>query len=463
MKCCKLRDQKSLFMKKWLLCVLLYYNVLLLLPGSTTAQVQTMAQDKPTAYLLRAGKLFDSETGEWKTGMVILVRNKKIEAVKPEKEVTDAERSDYSVVDLSSYAVLPGLIDAHTHLLYREVIHPGNTLPGLDMVKTLTMEGDAYRAIYGTARAKAYLEAGITAVQDLGNSGQFADVALRRAINEGLVPGPRMRCAGQGLSSEGGQIPGVIYKHRDLINDEYRIIKGPEDAVQAVRENITQGADVIKIYANNTPNNTMLSVEEIKAIVGEAHRFGVRVTAHATDNQAVYNAVIGGVDGIEHGYAVNDTTFWLMARKGVIFVPTDGDSVTFTRYTLLEDPEDMKAKASVMAFRRYLGLRLRAALRAGVTVAAGSDDYIDFKMPFAEPSKRTLVGYAESGVPIPQVLQFATINGSKQLNWSKEIGVLKRGYFADIIAVDGDLDKDIHAILHVHFVMKDGVVVIAGH
>lgn len=433
------------------------FGVLLLLAGAV------VAQDKPTAatsYLIKAGKLFDSETGEFKTGMVILVKDKKIEAVKPEKEVSDAERGGRTVVDLSAYAVLPGLIDCHTHLLNREVIHPGNNLPGLDMDKVLTMDGDAYRAIYGAARAKAYLEAGITAVQDLGNSGQFGDVALRRAINEGLVPGPRMRCAGPGLSSEGGQLPGVIYKHRDIINDEYRIVKGAEDAVQAVRENVTQGADVIKIYANNTPNNTMLSVEEIRAIVGEAHRYGIRVTAHATDNRAVWNAVTAGVDGIEHGYSVDDTTFQLMSRKGVMFIPTDGDSVVFVRYAQLENPSDKNAAADVMGFRRYLGNRLRAALRAGVTVAAGSDDYVDFQLPFAEPSKRTLVGYVESGVAIPKVLQFATINASKQLNWSKEIGILKQGYFADIVAVDAGVDKDINAILKVHFVMKGGAVVV---
>lgn len=235
--------------------------------------------------LIKAGKMFNSETGVFENSMTIFVLGNKIQNVKPYKEVSANDTVGVEVIDLSAFAVLPGLIDAHTHLLYKETLIPGNTFSGLDLMKTVTMEGDAYRAIYGSVRAKAYLEAGITSVQDLGNSGQYADMALRKAINEGLVDGPRMRCAGRGISSEGGQIPDVIYKHRDIIDDEYRIVKGADDAMQAVRENVTQGADVIKIYSNNTPNVTALSVVEIQAIVKEAHRYGIRVTAHATDNQ----------------------------------------------------------------------------------------------------------------------------------------------------------------------------------
>jgi imidazolonepropionase-like amidohydrolase len=269
-----------------------------------------------------------------------------------------------------------------------------------------------------------------------------------------------MRCAGPGLSTEGGQMPGLLYKHRDIINDEYRIVKGVDDAKQAVRENITQGADVIKIYSNNTPNNTRLSVEEIKAIVQEAHRYGIRVTAHSTDNNAVYNAVLGGVDGIEHGYQVDDSTLELMAKKKVILVPTDGDSVTFVQYGKLAFPDDKSITANILGYRKYLGSRLQRAIKKGVVIAAGSDDYVDFKLPFSEPSKRTLIGYFESGVAIPQVLQFATINGSRQLNWSNQLGILKPGYLANIIAVDYDLDKNINALLHVHFVMKDGKTIV---
>jgi imidazolonepropionase-like amidohydrolase len=430
-------------------------NILLLLSVFITISLKAQDDQK---FLIKAGKLFDSESGQFKAGMSILVNGSKIEAVKVDRDVTAAEQKDYKLIDLTQYTLLPGLIDCHTHLLNREVLHPGNNLPGLDMNKVLTMEGDAYRAILGTARAKAFLEAGITSVQDLGNSGQFADMALQKAINEGLVPGPRMTCAGQGLSTAGGQLPGLIFKHQHIVNDEYRIIKSVDDAIQAVRENVTQGADVIKIYSNNTPNNTMLSVDEIKAITKEAHRYNIRVTAHATDNEAIYNAILGGVDGIEHGYQVNDTTLEFMAKKGVVLVPTDGDSLTFVQFAKLNWPNNKDMIPKILDYRKVLGDRLQRALKKGVTVAFGSDDYIDFKLPFAVASKRTLIGYHEQGISIPQVLQFATINAAKQVNREGKLGVLKEGYWADIIAVDNDLEKNIDAIMKVHFVMKEGKV-----
>ena len=377
--------------------------------------------------LIKAGKLFNSETGKFQSDIGIVVSNTEIEMVKLFKEFSEEEKKDYKIIDLSKYTVLPGLIDAHTHLLCKETIIPDNKFFGLDMMKTITMQGDAYRAIYGSVRAKAYLEAGITSVQDLGNSGQFADIALKKAISEGLIIGPSMRCAGQGLSSEGGQMPDVIYKHRNIINDEYRIVLGVADAIQAVRENITQGADVIKIYSNNTPNVTALSVEEMQAIVKEAHRYGVRVTAHATDNKAIYNAVISGVDGIEHGYEVEDSTLALMAKKGVVLIPTDGDNFTFLKYGKLSGSTDPNIDKYMLEARKHSGERLMRAIKNGVTIVAGSDDYVDFKMPFAEPSKRTLIGYFESGMTIPEILKAATINAALQLNWSGKIGIIKKG------------------------------------
>ncbi len=425
--------------------------VILLLPLSLLAQ-------ENKKILIKAGKVFNSETGVFQSEMAIYITDNIIKRVKPYAEVSEKEKNEYVLIDLSRYTVLPGLIDAHTHLLNKETIIPGNKFTGLDMMKTLTMEGDAYRAIYGAVRAKAYLEAGITSVQDLGNAGMYADIALRKAIENGLVDGPRMRCSGRGLSSEGGQMPDVIYKHREIIHDEYRIVKGTEDAIQAVRENITQGADVIKIYSNNTPNVTALSIEEMQAIVKEAHRYGVKVTAHATDNESVYNAVISGVDGIEHGYQIADSTMELMAKKGVVLVPTDGDSVTTLQYAKLSWPDDIKQQKNMLLYQKFLNNRLKRAIKKGVIIVAGSDDYIDFKLPYAEPSLRTLVGYYESGMSIVEILKAATVNGAKQLNWSGKIGVIKPGAFADLIAVDHDIDKNINFILQIQFVMKNGKV-----
>ncbi|MDB5029478.1 MAG: amidohydrolase [Mucilaginibacter sp.] len=409
-------------------------------------------------YLIKTGRLFDSEVAQFKTGLDIIVKNGRIDDVKADKDIPTAEREKYTLIDLSAFTILPGLIDVHTHLLYKEELLPNRDFSSESLVKRLTMEGDAYRAIYGAVRAKAYLEAGITSVQDLGNSGKFADIALRKAINENLVPGPRMSCAGQGLASEGGQLPGLIYEHRDIANDEYRIVSGVDDARQAVRENITQGANVIKIYSNNTPNKTALSVEEMSAIVKEAHRYGVRVTAHATDDHAVYNAVISGVDGIEHGYEIADSTLMLMAKKKVILVPTDLDKVTFTNYLKIAAPNVKDVDAQITKYQKSPTDRLQRAIKFGVTIAYGSDDYIDMKMPLAEPSKRILIAYHEEGVAIPQVLQFATLNSARQINHSALLGVIKKSYLADIIAVDNSIDKDINAILNVRFVMKGGVI-----
>lgn len=206
------------------------------------------------------------------------------------------------------------------------------------------------------------------------------------------------------------------------------------------------------------PNRTRLSIEEITAIVQEAHRYNIRATAHAMDNQSVYNAVVAGVDGIEHGYPIEDTTLDLMAKKGTILVPTDGDSVSMVQYVKLAYPGNDEILKNIIESLVPGAERLRKALQKGVIIAAGSDDYIDFKMPFAEPSKRTLIGYFESGISIPKILQFATFNAAIQLGWDKRVGKLKKGFLSDIIAVDNDLEKNIYAIMNVHFVMKDGKV-----
>ena len=178
------------------------------------------------------------------------------------------------------------------------------------------------------------------------------------------------------------------------------------------------------------------------------------------------------MDGIEHGYDIDDTTLDLMVKKDVILVPTYGDSLTTTLYAKIAYPNNTVIQGKITGSRKYSTISLQSAIKKGVTIAFGSDDYTDYKYPwfaeppkgsynelsFAEPSKRTMIGYYEEGAAIPQILKFATINASKQINWSNRVGILKKGYLADIIAVDNDLDKNINAILNTHFVMKDGKI-----
>ncbi|WP_448698518.1 amidohydrolase family protein [Mucilaginibacter sp. AW1-3] len=411
------------------------------------------------AYLIKTGKLFDSESAQFKSGMDILIARGHIEDVKPDAAVTDEERKKYTLIDLSAYTVLPGLIDAHTHLLYKEdnlgAVENASTLA---LEKHLTMDGDAWRALYGAARAKGYLESGITSVQDLGNSGMYGDIALRRAIAQNLVPGPNISCAGPGLAAAGAQLPGLLFANQSLVDGEYRVISGPADAVQAVREHINQGVNVIKLYSDNRPNRTKLTIEEMRAAVDEAHRYKIPVVAHATTFESTHNAVLAGVDVIEHGYNIADSTLILMAQKHVVLVPTDGDRAGLVDLLKTRMKDTTRMNINVNNSRKRSIERLQRAIKYGVTIAYGSDDYGASDRPFGEPSKHTLIGYYEAGLPITQVLQIGTRNSAQVLGWGKYLGILKKDYLPDIIAVDNSIDKDINAILNVRFVMKNGTI-----
>ena len=337
----------------------------LLLELSTSVGAQS--PKPPETILIRAGRLFDSEKGVLLPARDIIVKGNLIESVGENLPVP----AGATVIDLRAFTVLPGLIDSHTHLLYLESPKSDLTMEG---VKALTVEGTPLRALRGAARGKTFLLAGITSVRDLGNSGRFGDVALRQAIQEGSVDGPRMFVSGPGLSPVGGQFPGLKQNYQSIADEEYRIIRGAEDARLAVRENVTLGARVIKIYSNNTPNPGYLSIDEMRAIVDEAHLMGVKVAAHATDDKAVRRAVEAGVDSIEHGYQIEDATLALMKEKNVVLVPTDVSAMEYAKYFELGGkplPPDMKALVEPMHDR------LRRAVKAGVTIASGSDNYID--------------------------------------------------------------------------------------
>lgn len=402
----------------------------------------------PEITVIRAGRMFDSEKGVFLPARDIIVKGNLIESVGENLPVPKGAK----VVDLRRYTVMPGLVDAHTHLLYLE--NPVGSL-STESIKALTIEGTPLRALHGAARAKTFLLAGITTVRDLGNSGRFGDVALRTAINDGSLDGPRMYVSGPGLSAEGGQFAGLQYKYRAIAEEEYRIIRSVEDARQAVIENVTYGANTIKIYSSASPNPGFLSIDEMKAIVEEAHLLGVKVAAHATSDIAVRRAVEAGVDSIEHGYRASDETLKLMKERGVILVPTYLDKVNLKRlYTIANRPLTEDELAATLK-ERYE--RIGRAVKAGVTIVAGSDNYINLGVPQGEAAKRVLFTYHDAGIKTEQILQWATINAAR-LFGEPRLGVIKTGAFADIIAVEGDPVKDFDAMERVKFVMKDGKI-----
>jgi imidazolonepropionase-like amidohydrolase len=427
--------------------------LLLLVTSAPALQAQT-PRDTGTI-VIRAGRVFDSEGGTMLTGRDILVRNGVIEQV----AANITTPANARVVDLRAFTVLPGLIDAHTHLLYLE--HPKGTLTS-EGVKAVVEEGTPLRALHGAARARTFLAAGITTVRDLGNSGRFGDVALRRAIQDGSVDGPRMFVSGPGLSPVGGQFPGLQEHHQAIAAEEYRVIRNAQEAADAVRQNVTFGATVIKIYSNSTPNPASLSVDEMRAIVDAAKLLGVRVAAHATSDGAVWRAAQAGVHSIEHGYQIADSTLALMKEKGVALVPTDIDSLDAERYL---KQAGTYSPESFAAFRRQTQPahdRLRRAVKAGVTIAAGSDNYIDMAVPQGEAAKRVLFAYLEAGMTPVQVLQAATINDARVLGMENRLGVIKSRALADIIAVEGDPLTDFNAMERIRFVMKGGTIYVSA-
>jgi imidazolonepropionase-like amidohydrolase len=414
------------------------------------AAAQTDGPPPGEAVLIRAGRLFDSERGVFLPNRDVLVRGRTVEAVGENLSAPAGAR----VIDLRAYTVMPGLIDAHTHLL----METSPTLnEGQEMAREVAFEGTALRALRGGARARTYLHAGITTVRDLGNSGSFGDAALARAIDEGTVEGPRIYYSGPGLSPEGGQMPGVEHGHMELVHGEYRIVNGVDDARRAVRQAAIQGARVIKIYAENTPNTVSFTMDEMRAIVDEARRTGLTVAAHATEDAAVWRAVDAGVNTIEHGYRVADSTFAYMARRGVYLVPTDPDRATVDRLvevTKMDPPPSPEGREQYLERPRA---RIRQARAAGVTIVAGSDMYFALGGSRGEWSARVLWAYRDAGMTPAQALQSATFHAGRALG-EQRLGVIRPGAFADLIAVEGDPSADFDALDRVRFVMKDGTV-----
>lgn len=378
---------------------------------------------------LRATRLIDVRAGKVIDDAVVIIDSDRIKSVGSKLPVP----ADAQILDLGDVTLLPGLIDAHSHLLHQYYRENGDD--DSNRVLEMAQVGPARRALLGAKIAREMLDAGFTTVRDLGNSGVSADVALRDAINSGWVVGPRMFVSTRALTAVGGQFQGLTPEAQKLIQQEYAPVSGIEEARRAVRQAVYDGADCIKVIVNVGPR--VLSLDEMKVIVEEAHRANRRVAAHATDGDAAaLIAAEAGVDSIEHAYTISEKVLGLMAEKHIFLVPTDASGVD-----------------------RYQA-RIRRAVKAGVRIAIGSDLYYQYAgKTRGQMAAGMYTTYVASGMSAMDVLRAATINAADLVDATRSVGAIEAGRMADIIAVRGDPLEDVSNLQRVEFVMKGGQVI----
>jgi imidazolonepropionase-like amidohydrolase len=403
------------------------------------------AQSGSTLTAIKCGKFFDGNTLALQENVIVLVQDSRISAVGRSVAVPPNAK----VIDLSHATVMPGLIDCHTHMF----------LQGIDYNDLILKKSLQYRAIWATVSARKALLAGFTTVRDLETEGAwYGDVALRDAIKDGLVIGPRMQCATRALSMTGGYSP---YGFSPDVNipKGAQIIDGVDAARHAVREQLANGADWIKIYIDHrrrgTPDPDKLSawptfsLDEARAIVEEAAKVEARVAAHVYTSAAAQTAIKAGVATLEHGIYLDDATFRMMVEKNVYWVPTlmaylqfmDDPKVTPEHRRLMTGTTDRHRET----FQRALKLPLK--------IAFGSD--LDGNQDKAGQEFVWMVKYGMSALV---ALRSATSLAAELMGWQDRIGTLEPGKLADVVAVNGDPTQDITEMTRVTFVMKDGTV-----
>ena len=396
--------------------------------------------------VIRPGRLLDVKTGEVRANQAIVIEGEKIAQIGPASEVKAAAGD--TTIDLPDATLLPGLIDAHTHLTF-DLNSLGYSGLGISTAR---------EALHGARNAKRTLEAGFTTVRNVGAK-DYADIALRDAINDGDVIGPRMVASGPALGITGGHcdenlLPPAFHFQGDGVAD------GIEGVQHKVREVIKYGADVIKICATggvlskgDDPNASQYTLEEMKAIVADAHRLGRKVAAHAHGAEGVRWASEAGVDSVEHGHLMDDAAIATLKKNGTYLVPT----LFLTEYMQQnmersDVPEFSKQKMRWIASAAQENVK--KAFAAGVKVAFGTDAAV---YPHGLNAGEFHV-YVKLGMTPLAAIQTATINAADLLGWSKQVGTLEPGKWADMVAVDGDPTKDVTTLEHVKFVMKGGAV-----
>lgn len=400
--------------------------------------------------ILHCGKTFDVATGKINSEQSLIVEGNKIVAI--EKGYKNPGEGD-KIIDLKSSVVFPGFIDMHVHI-------EGESSPKTYIDRFTKNEADI--ALQASVYANRTLMAGFTTVRDLGGSG--VNIALRNAINQGIVPGPRIFTAGKSLATTGGHADPTNGRKREWMGDpgpKEGVINSPEDAKKAVRQRYKDGADVIKITATGgvlsvakSGKNPQFTLEEIKAVTETAKDYNMLTAAHAHGDEGMQRAVRGGIKTIEHGTYMSEATMDLMKEYNSYMVPTISAGKRVAKNAEIEGyfPDVVAEKAREIG--PIIQNTFAKAYKRGVPIAFGTDAGV---FPHGENALEFQY-MVEAGMPIEEALRSATMTNASLLGMGDSLGQLKVGYLADIVAVKGDPISDVTALQNVGFVMKEGVV-----
>jgi len=404
---------------------------------------QAAYPQSPAVLAIRCGLLINPVDGVASRNAVIIVRGDRIAQVGENLKIPEGAK----IIDLSNYTVLPGLIDAHTHVLLQPEDERG--------APPVVTKSQAFRTVQGVAAVKRDLEAGFTTMRDLDSEGAgFADVAIRDAINRGIIPGPRLLVSTYALTITGGHMNNAGL-NPDIVIPEPATLTDSRDAMIAeIRREVKYGADWIKLYATGTLRHvdpvtleslSQVSLDDVKAVVAEAARWHRDVAAHAYGGEGAKNAIRGGVRSIEHGMLMDDETLKLMVQHGTFWCPTL--SVYFPEST----EDDTELRRRIVLHHKEV---FQKAMKMGVKICFGTD-----VGAFEHgTSTREFLRMVEYGMKPIDAIRTATVRAAELLRMEKQIGSIEGGKFADIIAVEGNPVDDIKALTRVVFVMKAGQV-----